>query len=334
MRRSGSTWLCVATWTCALAGTAAPASQSDAPQPLQEVTVTATRVPDHAALVHAINGFVASHSAPSTRINQLGRWHEPVCPLVTGLQDSGVDRVTREILDVARGVGAPTASAGKKCPVSVEIVFTKQPQVLLDRVARAYPLLLGFYPVYQRKQMTTFSGPVQAWYETGTRSMETQLPIAAMGSPANAADQSLGGGGASNGPPLQSGAQVDSFVTAMGMQPSGTFGSRLTGSRLRSEFVHVLIIADSGQLARYPLNSVADYLAMVSLTRMAQLDQCAPLPSITDLLARGCAQPVADLLTAADRAYLKALYSADLEQRINLERSEVRDQMVRQIEGK
>ena len=131
-----------------------------------------------------------------------------------------------------------------------------------------------------------------------------------------------------------SGGQIDSEATATGFQPSGIMGSRLAGRRVRSEFVHVLIIVDSGRLTGHPLNSVADYLAMVSLTRMAQLDQCAPLPSITDLLASGCAAPVADSLTAADRAYLKALYSADLEQSLKWERREIQDQIVRQVEGK
>jgi hypothetical protein len=67
---------------------------------------------------------------------------------------------------------------------------------------------------------------------------------------------------------------------------------------------------------------------------MAQLDQCAPLPSITDLLAGGCATPVADALTAVDRAYLKALYAADLEKNLNLERGDIHQQMMRQIEGR
>ena len=95
----------------------------------------------------------------------------------------------------------------------------------------------------------------------------------------------------------------------------------------------VLIIADSTRVAPYSLQSIADYAAMVSLTRMAQLENCAPLPSITDLLASGCATPAPEALTAADRAYLKALYSANLEQTLNLERGDVHERMMRQIEG-
>jgi hypothetical protein len=75
-------------------------------------------------------------------------------------------------------------------------------------------------------------------------------------------------------------------------------------------------------------------VALLSLTRMSQLDHCAPLPSITDLLASGCATPATDSLTVADRAYLKALYSADLAKNLNIERSDIKEQMMRQFEGK
>jgi hypothetical protein len=344
MRPSHAAWLCVSTWICALAcaitshpcvaAAAAPPpdSQSDSQQLVQEVTVTAKRVQDHRTLVRAVNAFVAAHSAANYRINQIGRWHQPVCPLVTGLQTSGVDSITREILEVARGVGAPTGAVGKKCAVTVEIVFTLEPQALLDRIAKEYRPLLGFFPVSQRTQMTTFSRPIQAWYETGTRSMETQFaeipdPFGAYHPPF------VDGRPGSSETPLLPGAQIDSDATAGGLQPSGIAGSHLTRG-LRSEFLHVMIIVDSELVAPYPLDSVADYLAMLSLTRMAQLDQCAPLPSITDLLASGCTAPAANSLTAADRAYLRALYSSDLEQNLNLERAEVRGHMMRQIEGK
>jgi hypothetical protein len=296
-------------------------SQSISGQTLQEVTVSATPLRDHHTLVRAVSGFVDSHSAPeASRTSQIGRWYDPVCPLVTGLQPPGRDFITREILDVARSVGAPTVPVGKKC-VTVEIVFTHEPQALLDHIAKSYRAFLGFNPASQTheqwwKSVTTFSRPIQAWYETGSRSTDVQPP------PPD------GPSGLSCASCLM--ATLDSDATAT--PPTGT--ANRFRQNLRSEFVHVLIIADGGQIARYSLQAVADYLALLSLTRMAQLDQCAPLPSITDLLASGCATPVADSLTAADRAYLKALYSADLERSLKLERGDIHEQMMRQIEGK
>jgi hypothetical protein len=125
---------------------------------------------------------------------------------------------------------------------------------------------------------------------------------------------------------------MDTDETALGLMPSGAIGSRIRRG-LRSEFAHVLIIADSGQVARYSLQSIADYAAMLSLARIGQMDNCAPLPSITDMLANGCTTTVSYSLIAADRAYLKALYSANLEQGLSMERGDVHERMMRQIEG-
>jgi hypothetical protein len=87
-------------------------------QTLQEVTATATRELDHKALTHAVSGFVESHAAPSTRVNPLGRWHDYRCPQVTGLEAKGREFITRGIVDLARGVGAPIGPVGKKCPIA------------------------------------------------------------------------------------------------------------------------------------------------------------------------------------------------------------------------
>jgi hypothetical protein len=73
---------------------------------------------------------------------------------------------------------------------------------------------------------------------------------------------------------------------------------------------------------------------MLALTRMSSLDDCSRLPSIIDLLSSGCGKrekPVA--LTETDTAYLKALYSANLENTLNLEQGDIRDKMVTAIRG-
>ena len=139
-RLSASIWVAAGVLATGAGSALAEADnpQESVDQTPQEVTVTATRELDHSALSHAVSGYVESHSSPSTRINQIGRWHEIVCPQVTGLERPGRDYITRQIVDVARGVGAPTVPTGKKCTISVEIVFTRDPQGLLDRIAKAY----------------------------------------------------------------------------------------------------------------------------------------------------------------------------------------------------
>jgi hypothetical protein len=101
-----------------------------------------------------------------------------------------------------------------------------------------------------------------------------------------------------------------------------------------SEFLQVLVVVDTRKIATDSLSSISDYISMLALTRTESLDGCSELPSIIDLLSSGCgrrAKPLA--LTATDTAYLKALYSADLEKNLNLEQGDMRDRMVTTITG-
>jgi hypothetical protein len=83
------------------------------------------------------------------------------------------------------------------------------------------------------------------------------------------------------------------------------------------------------------LRSISDYIAMLALTRMGSLDACSELPSIIDLLSSGCdARDKPQALTDADTAYLKALYSSDLEMNLNIEQVDMRDRMVMSITGR
>ena len=319
--RPRSTWhralaliLCVGVLPAIAAAQSKDSLAADSTE-LPEVTVNAERVRDHEALKHAVRSFVQSRSTPGTRTNQIGRWYEKVCPLVTGLQSGSNKLVAREVLDLARDVGAPVAPDAKTCNINIEIIFTSDPQDLLDDIARLNRTELGYFPTSQRNQMTTFTRPIQAWYQTGTRQTNCQPPRG--GEIAEPCDPSV--------------TQLDADVGDVNLQPSG-FADRLKKG-LRSEFGHVLIIVDSRNVARYSLSSIADYAAMLSLSRMTQLENCASLASITDLLASGCANPAPDTLTAADRAYLKALYATDLEAPLSLERGDLGGRMIQQIEG-
>jgi hypothetical protein len=318
-----------------LAALADPAGASDG-QLLPEVTVTAKMDPK--TLNRVINQFVQSHAEPSTMIGQVGRWQQNVCPAVSGLQDSGDKFVTREITNVARSVGAPTPAVGKKCDVNIEVIFTPEPQGLLNRVADKYRPMLGYYRVSEVKQITTFSHPVQAWYETGTRALDSQAPIncffqcskngQAPPDAANAAGSAL-----SFVPHLEIDSDQSSGMGAgLGLGVSGNSGSRLTKG-LRSEFMHVLIIADSKAVGKYTLQSISDYVALLALTHVASLDTCNELPSIVNLFAATCAAPPT-ALTAADTAYLKALYEANLEQNLNGELGDIHAGMQQAISTK
>lgn len=306
----------------AIGSAASAAAAAGNVQPLDEVTVLGKT--DLPTLTREIQQFVQSHAKPSTLIGQIGRWREKVCPAVTGLQGAAAEFVAHRIQDVARGVGAPSATSGKKCAVNIEVLFTGQPQALLDQIAAMYPPLLGYYRRSELKQVTTFDHPVQAWYMTGTRSLDAGLPDQPPSGPVSSDILAI----------INTGLTPDSAYSdgSLGLGASGNPESRLSKG-LRSEFMHVLIIVDSKAVARYSLRSVADYLALLALTRIGSQDSCSGLSSILTLFDVGCGQPPA-ALTSADTAYLKALYGADLDMNLNLEQGEIREHMLQTISSK
>jgi hypothetical protein len=133
------------------------------------------------------------------------------------LQAAAAEVVSHRIENVARSVGAPTVTSGKKCPVNIEVFFTAEPQALLDRIAATkYRPLFGYYRKSELKQVTTFNHPVQACYMTGTRSIDAGLPIVGL-SPGITSI-------------LITGLKADSAATdgSLGFGRSGNPGSRLT----------------------------------------------------------------------------------------------------------
>lgn len=355
MRRRCCAWLCPArarVLACAIAtfasaaATAAQPTDPPAPQnsdPISEVVVSASRLPREQLKRVAIQ-FVRSHGAVSPVIHQIGRWQVKVCPRVSGLQPAANAFVSRRVTEVARSVGAPS-EVGKGCPVNVEIVFTAQRQLLLNHIAKTYPTLLGSS---RSPGDVTSDRAIQSWYTTGTRVTTGWTPPAP---PISGPGGSIVIGAQAVGPnlmmALQAGVDASTPAGAVagdgaridpdhggGYAGFGNAGSYFTKG-FTSEFLQVLVVVDTSKIAADSLSSISDYISMLVLTRMDFLDGCSELPSIIDLLSSGCGKrPKPPALTETDTAYLKALYSADLEKNLNLEQGDMRDRMVTTITGR
>jgi hypothetical protein len=264
--------------------------------------------------------FVQSRSISTAGTDELIRWQSAVCPETQGLQRRSNEFVTQRVVALARQVGAPTRHAGR-CWTNIEILFTADPAEQLSYVVRNEPTLLGDAPT-GRNTLAAFDHPIKAWYATYTPHGE----ILGSGgrSQVNLATAMISEGWASFG--YATGAATD----VLGMWGMSS-GSHL--SEVSSEFVNVLILIDSTQVKRYPLDAIADYVAMLALTRTS-LDGCSELPSVIDLLSPDCGERGKPQgVTAADTAYLNALYATRLELKVSLARGEIRNRMLREIEG-
>ena len=291
----------------------AAAQDKDAGTTVSSVVVTAPRSPK---VVQARSGaFVQSYAAvPNPEIGQIGRWHDPVCVQVIGLAQADQAAIIKARIEgVAWAVGLPAARAG--CRANVEIVFTSEPQRVMDVVALRREYLLGYDHLSERDRLKAVTRPIQAWYVTATRGEGT-------GSAVMALTAGLG---------KYSPSQVDVIDDPHIQPPNGCADSRIATTCLQSSLHNVFVVADSKALEGKDLGLVADYMVMPVLSQPRTLDGCGALPSVLDLFAKpDCADRDApDGLTPADAAYLTALYTADLRARKGGEQTDVAARMAR-----
>ena len=262
-----------------------------ASQATEGVIVTAPKAPPEKIM----HDFITSYTAPSPAIGKVARWHAGICPGVAGvLPDSWSKAVIARVRDVAAQAGAPVATG--KCHPNIDIVFTQNPQGLLDSVRASKPWYLGCHDIAQETQLATVRHAVQAWYMTQTVD--------------RGGDAYVDTKQHSDGITLTAGHNNSFYFPDAHV--SQWSGSRL-GDERRSELIHVLVVVDLPKVSGIKFSAVIDEVAMLALAQTAAFEICQPLASIANLTASGCDQTFKiDALSINDLAYLHALYRIDL----------------------
>lgn len=273
--------------------------------PRESITVTGVSPSDE-----TIRNFVETRTMPTRVVNRMARWRRQICPLTAGLGEKYAKYVTQRIRDVAAAVGAPV-NADPNCKPNIEVVFTTTPQAFMDNVRKTGPAFLGYYDTNsQADEMAKVTHPIQAWYTTESLDYDG-VPQVDSGQCAGAGTvfhffyivPSQGPNG-SGGP----GAIIPITLNFSCARVMHSTGSRL-GNGYDSGFYNVLILAEPAKLLDHEVGSLADYITMLALSQPASLDSCQELPSISNMLVKGCAA-APSRITDGDLAYLQGLYRA------------------------
>jgi hypothetical protein len=260
--------------------------------------------------------FVQAYEAVTPEINQVPRWTVPLCVSVIGLPPDQAAQVKARIEDVAKAVGVLAAPAG--CSGNVEIAFAAQPQRLVDNYVKGREWVLGYY--YKDPGAKAVTRPIQSWYVTATTGgpggnagwtfAYTGVPSQVSGNPSQLNEKVMDRPGS--------------------WKPTGCGDSTLT-SCLRNEIVNVFMVVDTSKAQGKSVGVLSDYAALLVLSEPRALGACQPLPSVANLFVDGCAGGAPDGLTAADAAYLTALYQANPEARAVNEQSDISGRMAKML---
>jgi hypothetical protein len=258
-----------------------------------------------------------THYVNTSTTGNLARWRggrQSICPQTEGLTPGYNAFVTARVRALAMYVGAPVQS-DPQCKGNVQILFTSNPQEKMESVMK-WATGVAFHNRYTggKKDLIAFRSdhPIQGWYMTtsgGADVLNTDVELVGL-----------------------SVLPVWPVIT-QNYIGSAALGTRLGGgSGSGSGIGIVILVVDTTKVVGYTVGTIADYLAMLTLSVAQSPDHCDPLPSILDLMSSSCgARETPTAMTAGDLAFLKALYYKNTGLGPSLSRAEIDGNMMRQF---
>jgi hypothetical protein len=240
----------------------------------------------------AATQFIDSYAAFAPVSGRLARWQGEVCAGVFGLDTATARIVTERVKEISKMVGAKTP-ANDACDLNVRVIFSDDPQKIMDQIRAASPDDLGYYPPGGAEDVATVRHPIQAWYVTGT---VDQRGMVLRDGPATAANMCTGDD------------------VRNGRCRTAAKGG-LLGSGASTILAGVTIVVNTKMFGVENIREVADYVAMLTLAPAKSFSSCRDLPSITNLTSLGCdLARRATAISENDLAYLRAVYKTDPKQ--------------------
>jgi hypothetical protein len=287
--------------------------------PPESVTVTATKPSDA-----TIRNFEETRAQPTYVLGRMARWTKRICPVTVGLADKYAKYITQRIKDVAAVVGAPVNS-DPGCRPNIEIMFTLNPQILMNNVRKDKPLLLGYHHnESEADELAKVTHPIQAWYSTISQDLDGNTFVDEGACRNGGTTMDATPSAAQTSADLSNGVVLSQKLLPCAITVHYAGGRAVDG--LTSGFFNVVIVADPSKLFDYEIGTLGDYLAMLALSQPASLDSCQDLPSISNLLAKDCSS-IPAWITDGDLAYLKGLYRVPTGYSMSAQRQEIQYQM-------
>jgi hypothetical protein len=223
---------------------------------------------------------------------QIARYSDGICPVAIGVSDEFSKRVADRIRKVAADAGAPIAV--QPCSGNLLVFFVNSPSEFFVSVEREHPAWLRSLSRYSRKQLSASNEPVIVWHLTTRRNGE--------------------------GEGSHEDVSASQPVPTMRVRDS-SFVRPVTRQTIDSAFVVVSLSAVNGR----PIYQIADNIALRALTPV-DVPQSALVPTVLTAFEEEPLKAPA-MMTAADLAFLRALYAGDGEQNATSEKHRLAEAM-------
>lgn len=219
----------------------------------------------------------------------VARWVDPICPVALNVRRDVAERVTARVRDAAIAAGAKVAK--RNCAPNLKIVFSHDAKGLLKQVSSRTGMFSDL-PARERALLHADTTPVRWWHTIEERTKDGMRPMA------------------SDTPPA-AGINAGSGQVVLGGLVHQQYRSSLLSSQMVRGIIAAKVIIDVKLAEGMPVDSVADYAALVGLAEV-RLDENAPPNSILALFdANGPKE-----LTTLDQSFLRTLYKLPLDRTV------------------
>lgn len=252
---------------------------------------------------------------PSTGMEaQFGRFEEPLCPKALGLTEDLAVQVANRVRDVARAANIDVAKGS--CTPNLIIIAAADKKGMIATLRKSRPGYVNGVGSDELKRLGNSTRPYVGWQVTDV--------IAADGMPV---------GSSGSFPSPGSGAR-----DAKGNWINGDYArlkTTVSPSRLRNptrpRVLMSIVIVENSALTHATIRQLADFALVKAMTPTEQHEQLAPASSILSLFNPGVsAETGPQSVTWWDVAFLKSLTNTRSDSFADIQRSEIRDQMVRE----
>ena len=283
--------------------------------PEDAITVEATRL--SAEQVRASSSaYVKAGLNPNPAYGQYARWRGPLCINVRGIPDPAVAaRVQARISGAATDVGLGVQKPG--CKPNLTVAFTDDARGLVAQVRAKKPTALPRFEPRLYAGLASPSLPVRWWH--------VLAPAGPGGGAAGSVETGALASALGNG---EGGVGLSAGTDAIG---TNSWNSSLIDTNLSIWARAGVAVVDVNLATGVPLDALADYVALVMLAPMRLPPDQPGVPSVLSLFATDAPRPAG--MSQWDRAFLKGLYSIQMNRAGARQRQQLINTMVGAVAG-
>jgi hypothetical protein len=235
-----------------------------------------------------------------TSFSQYARRNRPVCPRAIGIAENYAAIVETRIRAIAKAANVKVEEGA--CAPNLFVLFTTDSNGLMTALQKAKPALFSSVNLRERAALYADPVPVRWWHS-----------VTLAGSDGNVANK---------GTDIQGNEILE----------TKSFNSSLIDTKIVINLTGSVVVVDINKATGYPLDSIAAYAALVSLSQVKPEKAHDSLPSILSMFAPGKSPGDAPRdLTAFDYAYVSSLYETLPNRAGDIQKSQIANKMAAKL---